>query len=139
MDTDNENYYNSRRHNRSQPLPGQATNPRNRKSFAFPTLERLYKQMSYFDIKTILIRLKSRKFLTQKCSICLEQILNDSPCRMLNCYHIFHAICIDNWFIAGDCSCPNCKTKFAPPLNAKSEDVNIVDYQYNLEEFLQTI
>ena len=67
--------------------------------------------MSYFDIKKVLIRLKSRKFLTSECPICLEPITNESMCRMLNCYHIFHVECIDSWFTRNE-NCPNCKKLF---------------------------
>lgn len=49
-------------------------------------------------------------------------------CRMLNCYHIFHADCIDNWF-AKDPTCPNCKKVFEKDANNK----------FNINEFLQTI
>ena len=61
-------------------------------------LEKLYKEMTYREIKVILIRVKSRKFLVRECSVCLDPINDDSKCRMLSCYHIFHTGCIDAWF-----------------------------------------
>ena len=91
-------------------------------------LEKWYKKLSYREIKKVLIRVKTRKFLVSECTICLDPITNDSMCRMLNCYHIFHADCIDNWF-AKDPTCPNCKKVFEKDANNK----------FNINEFLQTI
>ena len=47
---------------------------------------------------------------------------------MLNCYHIFHSKCIEQWFIEHQ-NCPICKKDFARG----------ADKKYNLAEFLQTI
>jgi len=84
--------------------------------------------MTYRDIKKILIRVKSRKFLTRECVICLDPITDDSMCRILSCYHIFHVQCIDSWFIK-NVTCPNCKKSFNDPQNLRFDD----------KEFLQTI
>ena len=84
--------------------------------------------MRYIDIKKVLIRLKSRKFLTRECTICLQPIENESVCRMLNCYHIFHSECIEKWFV-DKVSCPMCKKTFGRGVSKR----------YNLEEFVQTI
>ena len=54
-------------------------------------LNKWFRVLKYFEIKKVLIRLKSRKYLVSQCPICLQQINNDSRCRMLNCYHIFHS------------------------------------------------
>lgn len=91
-------------------------------------LDSWYKQMTYLDIKKILIRLKSRKFLTQECIICLDPITDKSICRVLSCYHIFHVKCIDSWFLH-DNTCPHCKKAFNNPSNL----------QFNDHEFLRTI
>jgi len=88
-------------------------------------LNRWYKELTYFDLKKVLIRLKSRKFLTSSCTICLEPIMNDSICRMLNCYHIFHSACLEQWFVE-HMNCPICKKKFDGE----------VELRYNLEELL---
>lgn len=61
-------------------------------------LDKWYKEMPYLEIKKVLIRLKSRKFLAQECTICLQPITNFTVCRMLNCYHIFHSECIETWY-----------------------------------------
>ena len=84
--------------------------------------------MKYMDIKKVLIRLKSRKFLTQQCLVCLQPIENSSVCRMLNCYHIFHSECIEAWFVE-HMKCPMCNKSYK----------NGADKRYNLDEFLQTI
>ena len=84
--------------------------------------------MSYFDIKKVLVRLNSRNFLASECTICLKAIENDSICRMLNCYHIYHSECIEGWFIE-HLNCPICRRSFARGC----------DKRYNYEELLQTI
>ena len=88
-------------------------------------LDKWFKEMKYLDIKKVLIRLKSRKFLTQQCLICLQPIQNESVCRMLNCYHIFHSDCIEQWFIE-HLKCPMCNKSFKRG----------ADKRYNLDEFL---
>ena len=84
--------------------------------------------MTYHEIKKLLIRLKSRKYLVNECTICLCPIENNSKCRMLNCYHIFHSECVEKWFIH-NLTCPNCKKRFGKGVNKK----------YNYDEFLATI
>lgn len=80
------------------------------------------------DIKKILIRFKSRKFLTTECTICLCPVTNDSICRMLNCFHIYHSECIQTWFV-DNASCPNCKKKFGRG----------VSNRYELDDLVRTI
>ena len=91
-------------------------------------IDKWYKKLTYREIKKVLIRVKTRKFLVQECTICLDAITNESMCRMLNCYHIFHVECIDSWFTK-DPTCPNCKKVFEKDGNLK----------FNINEFLQTI
>jgi hypothetical protein len=67
--------------------------------------------MTYFDIKKILIRMKDRKFLVSCCTVCLEPIVDDTECRLLSCYHIFHKECIDGW-LKRQKNCPMCKKEF---------------------------
>ena len=81
--------------------------------------------MRYDSMKRVLMRLNNRNFLVSECTICLQRIENESICRMLNCFHIFHSECIDQWF--GDHgNCPNCKKTF--------EDE--VDKRYNFENYV---
>lgn len=84
--------------------------------------------MKYFEVKKVLIRLKSRKYLASECNICLMAIENESTVRMLNCYHIYHSECIEKWFIE-HMNCPTCKKDYKGK----------ADKGYNLNEFLQTI
>ena len=84
-------------------------------------LEKWYKAMRYDEIKKALIRLKSRNFLTSECTICLQPIHNDSQCRMLNCYHIFHSECLVKWF-SDRANCPICKKSFGKGVDKRYND-----------------
>jgi hypothetical protein len=50
-------------------------------------------------------RVKKTKEIIE-CSICLENIENDSI--VLSCNHSFHKTCIENWFLR-DRTCPMCR------------------------------
>ena len=91
-------------------------------------LDKWFKEMSYFNLKKVMIRMKTNKFLVSQCKICLKPITNSSMCRMLNCYHIFHSKCIEKWFIEF-LTCPVCRRSFKGDENKR----------YNLAEFMQTI
>lgn len=91
-------------------------------------LDKWFKEMSYFNLKKVMIRMKTNKFLVSQCKICLKPVRNESMCRMLNCYHIFHSKCLEKWFIEFQ-SCPVCRRSFKGDENKR----------YNLEEFMQTI
>ena len=43
------------------------------------------------------------------CSVCLEEIEEGGRHRLLQCGHVFHMRCIDEW-LCKDAHCPNCKT-----------------------------
>ena len=53
------------------------------------------------------------------CSICQDDVLESHPdtaVTQLDCLHIFHSKCVENWF--NQCAlprlaCPNCKKRFA--------------------------
>lgn len=47
----------------------------------------------------------------QKCIICMEKYEVNDEVKTLPCFHIFHKDCIDQWFKAGNDSCPICKNK----------------------------
>ena len=47
----------------------------------------------------------------QKCVICMEKYEINDEVKTLPCFHIFHKDCIDQWFKAGNDSCPICKNK----------------------------
>lgn len=52
------------------------------------------------------------------CAICMEDMENKDPTRILGCSHIFHAECIDTWLIVRRACCPLCK---ADQMNAQSK------------------
>ncbi|CAF1011353.1 unnamed protein product, partial [Brachionus calyciflorus] len=43
-----------------------------------------------------------------KCSICLEDLIQNEDVRILSCFHQFHVKCIDTW-LAQKITCPTCK------------------------------
>lgn len=45
------------------------------------------------------------------CNVCLEnQTPNKQLVRKLSCGHIFHCVCVDQWFMTGHKLCPTCRT-----------------------------
>lgn len=52
----------------------------------------------------------------QECSICLEKI--DSYCPILNCGHVFHFECINEWKKISK-NCPNCRYSLSTILHNK--------------------
>jgi len=73
-------------------------------------IDKFFPAKSYQKLKEALIRMKDRKYFVQECVICIEPITNKSRCRMLSCFHIFHAPCIDQWLVNNAC-CPMCNKK----------------------------
>jgi len=68
----------------------------------------------------MMIGLKDLKFITSTCAICLDSIKNEQKCRILSCFHVFHAKCITGWLIKAS-SCPNCKKEFTRKLDIEFE------------------
>ncbi|XVE76077.1 hypothetical protein DITRI_Ditri12bG0143900 [Diplodiscus trichospermus] len=57
-------------------------------------------------------REKVQEFRTDQteCVVCLGELEEGDTVRLLpNCRHVFHVLCIDNWFLAHS-SCPVCRT-----------------------------
>ena len=46
-----------------------------------------------------------------ECSICLENLENHQYIKLVNCKHIFHKSCIDEW-TKNHNTCPLCRTNF---------------------------
>ena len=46
----------------------------------------------------------------EECSICLVDFQNEDDVALLNCNHLFHKTCIDEW-CARKPDCPNCREK----------------------------
>ena len=55
--------------------------------------------------------MREKKYYVQTCCICIEGIQNDSICRILSCFHIYHINCIDEWLMK-NASCPMCNKEF---------------------------
>eukprot|EP00914_Ancora_sagittata_P016747 GHVO01033213.1.p1 GENE.GHVO01033213.1~~GHVO01033213.1.p1 ORF type:complete len:221 (+),score=24.93 GHVO01033213.1:155-817(+) len=47
------------------------------------------------------------------CVVCLADIVGDSEIRQLGCKHVFHKICIDQWFVK-HVTCPICIRDVTP-------------------------
>ena len=52
--------------------------------------------------------------LSDDCSICLEKYKKNDKCVRLNCSHIFHKKCLNEWFkkrtyVGEDLNCPICR------------------------------
>ena len=61
--------------------------------------------LSEFDTKIHNIMNKE----TKECSICLEEIKENSICSALPCLHMFHEGCIKRWLTLNKASCPICR------------------------------
>jgi len=55
------------------------------------------------------------------CAICLEVINNRALVRGLECHHVFHQSCLDEWFIHFKNFCPLCRRCIIAPANAIEE------------------
>lgn len=49
------------------------------------------------------------KYGVDVCPICLEDFDEDSYCRVLECSHVFHYECVNEWFASVAVSCPLCQ------------------------------
>ena len=47
----------------------------------------------------------------KKCVICMENYKEDDEVETLPCFHIFHKICIEEWFNNNNNNCPICKNE----------------------------
>jgi hypothetical protein len=64
------------------------------------------------ELYTFRLNYPTEKQLESKpeCSVCLEDCDTTRKCRVLNCGHFFHKVCIDKW-VRGESSCPMCRRK----------------------------
>ena len=88
------------------------------------------------EICAVFIRLRQHKNFSRECSICIEVLEDDSICRLLSCFHLFHASCIDEW-MRKQCVCPLCKRNFMNSCQINFEESNFlntveVDYDFFL-------
>ena len=50
-----------------------------------------------------------------ECSICLNPVRYTRTSKKLECGHLYHGACIDDWILAGGNTCPTCRTEFDRP------------------------
>jgi hypothetical protein len=43
--------------------------------------------------------------------VCLSDFEQEEECRILNCRHVFHKECVDQWIKVGRNACPACRTE----------------------------
>ena len=78
----------------------------------------LYKKITIIVYKYVKkIYIKKIKFSEDNnynnCTICLEEFILNTKVSILECDHIFHEKCIDNWIVSKkyiNVKCPNCNT-----------------------------
>jgi hypothetical protein len=87
--------------------------------------------------------MRDRKFMVKECVICIDNIVNESDCKMLSCFHIFHSACITSW-LAAQGTCPMCNKKFEKrehiKLDLKRHQMNAinVDNEYFYSDHIIT-
>ena len=47
----------------------------------------------------------------ERCGICLEEWADEDRCRVLECRHVYHAGCVDEWLVESSNTCPMCRMK----------------------------
>ena len=50
-----------------------------------------------------------------ECSICLNPVRHTRKSKQLECGHLYHGACIDEWISAGGNTCPMCRTQLDRP------------------------
>ena len=76
-----------------------------------------------------------------RCTICLDEFVNQSKCRIFLCHHLFHQICIDEWikknsvilFFETLQECPLCKRDIneIEEEEAQEEEEDASKYSFN--------
>lgn len=65
---------------------------------------------------------------TVLCVICLEQFEDASQIRGLECSHVFHQACVDDWFSRYNEYCPLCHRPIIP--GSVSQTPHTLDHRY---------
>jgi hypothetical protein len=68
----------------------------------------LFPTTKYTDIKPEI------KTKNERCIVCQEHFNDTDECRQLNCEHVFHLACIDEWLENHSYKCPCCRTDAGP-------------------------
>ena len=50
-----------------------------------------------------------------ECSICLNPVRHTRKSKQLECGHLYHGTCIDEWISAGGNTCPMCRIQLDRP------------------------
>ena len=95
--------------------------------FFLPRVIRMRRQtMSNLDQDKINKNLPSmrctQEYSGECCTICLEDFTVGDHLRKMNCDHIFHKDCIDDWLIRNN-SCPICREKAIDDKNSALDSV----------------
>ena len=54
------------------------------------------------------------KVKNERCIVCQEHFNDSDECRQLNCEHVYHLACIDEWLENHSYKCPCCRTDAGP-------------------------
>ncbi|KAB8068910.1 hypothetical protein BDV29DRAFT_183761 [Aspergillus leporis] len=76
----------------------------------------------WMSIQTIRSPLKKSDHIFT-CSICLDRVRKRDPIHTLNCRHVFHRQCLENWYLGYHNQCPICKKPFFEELDTDSDFV----------------
>lgn len=106
-------------------------------------IDKCFPTKKYHKLKQILIRMRDRKYMVKECVICIDPVLNESDCKMLSCFHIFHSNCITHW-LSTNRTCPMCNRAFQRrediKLDLKKHQMNAinVDNEYFYSDHIIT-
>ncbi|KAJ4840961.1 hypothetical protein Tsubulata_018155 [Turnera subulata] len=56
------------------------------------------------------------------CVVCLCKLSEREETRRLRCNHLFHKVCLDQWFASGHCLCPICRDGTPAVMSSSSSD-----------------
>ncbi|XP_056018505.1 uncharacterized protein LOC125669920 isoform X2 [Ostrea edulis] len=71
--------------------------------------------------------------VVEECSICRESYREGDDRKTLQCSHVFHASCIEQWLLMRG-NCPNCRAQVADDTLHESEEENDIERTAEVEE-----
>ena len=76
-----------------------------------------------------------------ECSVCLNPVRYTRQSKQLECGHLYHTHCIDEWVSAGGDTCPMCrsqlnKPKFKVTLTIENTSTNYISENHIITEAL---
>ena len=69
-----------------------------------------------------------------ECSICLNPVRYTRKSKQLECGHLYHGACIDEWISAGGNTCPMCRTQFDRPTYRVTINVENINTRTSTQE-----